>query len=292
LLQTAQTPHFGGGSQPLISVCIPAFNNGDIIAATLDSVLKQTYPNFEVIITDDHSTDKTVSVIESFTDPRIKLIQNEATLGLGGNWNKAVSCATGKYVKLLCGDDLIYPDCLGLQMEALENAANSGAVLAVCNTDVVNANDKIVLRRKSRFFPGLVSGRKLIRNSVRWGTNLIGEPVVGLFKRDVLDRSGLFDPTNPYLIDLAFWAELLKHGDAFMDQSRLAAFRISANSVSTKVGLKQAASFRKFIRKVRADPVYRVSWLDVMLGCFLSFQWCILRNLLISVQAGTTRRNK
>jgi len=279
-------------SQPLISVCIPSYNHEVFIAATLDSVLKQSYGNLEVIVTDDHSSDKTASVTKGFCDPRIQLVQNEANLGLGGNWNKALSLATGKYIKLMGADDLLYPDCVSLQMQVLEKPSNSGAVLAVCNSDVIDANAEIVLRRRFRFRPGLASGEKLIRNSVRWGTNLIGEPVVGLFKRDVLSKSGMFDPVDPYMIDLAFWAELLKHGDAFMDQSRLAAFRISARSVSTKVGLKQAAHFRSFIRKMRADPVYRASRLDDILGCFLSFQWCILRNLLIKFQSGTTRRNK
>jgi glycosyltransferase involved in cell wall biosynthesis len=279
-------------AQPLISVCIPAYNNGKFIAATLKSVLVQTYSNLEVIVTDDDSADETVSVVTGFADPRIKLFQNEANLGVGVNWNKALSLAKGKYVKVMGADDLLYPDCVSLQMQALENSSDSGAVLAVCNSDVIDANAEIVLRRRFRFRPGLVSGERLIRNSVRWGTNLIGEPVVGLFKRDVLSKSGMFDPADPYMIDLAFWAEFLKHGAAFMDESRLAAFRISASAVSTKVGLKQAAHFRSFIRKMRADPVYRASRLDVILGCFLSFQWCILRNLLIKFQPGTTRRNR
>ncbi len=281
-----QTPHFGRGSQPLISVCIPAYNNEDFIAATLDSVLKQTCPDFEVIITDDHSADNTVSVIHKFADSRIKLIQNEANLGLAGNWNKALAHASGKYVKVMGADDLLYPDCLDLQAEALENPANAAAVLAVCNTDVINAEDKIVFRRRCRFGHGLVTGQKLIRNCVRWGANLIGEPVVGLFRREALAKSGLFDPSNPYMIDLAFWAELLKHGEAFMDKRRLAAFRISANSVSARMGLKQAAYTRNIIRKLRSDSAYRTGSLDVMCGYFFTFPRCLLRNLLIYCRAG------
>jgi hypothetical protein len=121
---------------------------------------------------------------------------------------------------------------------------------------------------------------------VRWGTNLIGEPAVGLFRREILARAGMFDPSNPYVIDLAFWAELLKHGDAFIDRSRLAAFRISRGSVSTKVGLKQAAFFRTFVRKMRADPAYQLGAGDVASGYLLSLLWCALRNFLISFRTG------
>ncbi len=223
------------GSQPLVSVCIPAYNNEQFIGFTLESVLNQTYSNFEIIVTDDASTDGTVAVVKGFADSRIRLVH--------------------------------------------------------CNSNVMDADNKIILRRKSRFRPGPISGEKLIRNCVRWGTNRIGEPVVGLFKRDVLPKSGMFDPRNPYLIDLVFWAALLKHGDAFVDERRLAAFRISASAVSTRVGLRQAAYFRCFVRQIQMDPFYRASRLEVLMGGFLSFQWCILRNILINLRAGKKGRN-
>jgi glycosyltransferase involved in cell wall biosynthesis len=279
------------GAQPLISICIPAYNNEAFIKAALESVLCQTHRHFEIIVTDDRSTDNTVSAIKRFSDPRIRLVENEANLGLGGNWNKALSCATGAYIKLLCADDLVYPDCLRRQVEVLEDPSHSGVVLAVCNTDLINANSQVIYRRRLRCRPGLVNGRQLIRRCVRWGTNLVGEPAAGLFRREVLSRSGLFAPGNPYLIDLAFWAALLRHGDAFVDQSRLAAFRISAGAMSTKLGRHQAASFRRFIADMRADPFHRAGTVDATLGCLLSFQWWILRNLLISFQTRKTRHH-
>jgi glycosyltransferase involved in cell wall biosynthesis len=273
-------------SGPLISICIPAYNSEHFIGSTLESVLHQTYSNFEVIVTDDHSTDRTISVVKKFGDRRIRLVENQANLGIAGNWNKALSLATGKYVKVMGADDLLYPDCLHYQIEALEEPANAGAVLAICNSDVINANGQIVLQRRSRFPSGLNGGKELIRNCVRWGANMIGEPVVGLFKRDVLSKSGMFDPANPYMIDLAFWADLLKHGDAFMEPRRLAAFRISPNSVSAKLGLKQAAYDRSFFRKMRADPFYRATLLDLARGYIFALMRCILRNFLIKLRAG------
>src|SRR5690349_17018230 len=125
-------------SQPIISVCIPVYNNERFIAQTLDSVLAQTQPDFEAILTDEHYTDGTVAVIKRFSESRIKLIENPKSLGMMGNFDYVLSQATGKYVKLLCGDDLIYPDCLRRQVEALEAPANSQVALAVCSSDVVN----------------------------------------------------------------------------------------------------------------------------------------------------------
>jgi glycosyltransferase involved in cell wall biosynthesis len=268
-------------SQPLVSVCIPSYNSEEFIATTLRSILSQTFADFEVVIADDKSTDGTIRIIQGFNDTRIRLIQNEKNLGLGANWNKVLSCVRGEYVKLLGDDDVLYPECLARQVAALEQSANASAVLAICNRNVINARDEVVMRRRFPFGPGLVSGRKLIRNSVRWGSNLIGEPVVGLFRRRELKPGAMCDPSNPYVIDLALWAELLKHGDAFIDPDYLAGFRISRQNTSARIGRRQAAYFREFVRAMRHDAFYRVSILDMMPGYVLSAQWCLLRNLFI-----------
>jgi glycosyltransferase involved in cell wall biosynthesis len=273
-------------AQPLISVCIPAFNNQDFIASTLGSVLGQTCNDFEIVVTDDCSTDETVAVVKRFADARIRLMQNPRNLGLGENWNQALRGASGKYIKLLCGDDIIYPDCLQRQVEALENAANTDVVLAVCNREVINSRNEVVMKGKRHFGSGRVGGKQLIRSCLRWGTNRIGEPAAGLFKRETLVKSGLFDPENPYLIDLAFWAELLKHGDAILDEKPMAAFRISRTSMTTRIGLNQAAYFRRFSRRMRADSFYRASFPDLIAGNMLSLQWSILRKFVIGRQSG------
>jgi glycosyltransferase involved in cell wall biosynthesis len=282
LLQNTQTNQSSRGSQPLVSVCIPAYKNAEFIGATLESVLNQTYRNLEIIITDDRSPDETISVARRFSDPRIRLFENTANLGVGGNWNEALSHATGKYVKLMGADDLIYPQCIERQVEALENPDHANVVLAVCNTDIINPFGRVVMRRRFRFRHGLAKGKQLIGKCVRWGTNYVGEPVVGLFKREVLALSGTYDSSNPYWLDLIFWAELLKHGDAFMDQDRLAAFRLSGGSVTTSLGFKQAAYTRSFIRKMRTDPVYRSNSLNGLCGSILALPLCLVRNFLIN----------
>jgi glycosyltransferase involved in cell wall biosynthesis len=267
-------------SQPIVSICIPSYNSEEFIATTLESVLSQKFADFEVVVADDKSTDGTIPVIKAFKDPRIRLVENEQNLGLGRNWNNVLSCARGEYVKLLGDDDVLYPECLGRQVEALECPANASAVLAICNRNVINGRNEVVMRRGFPFGPGLVSGRKLIRNSIRWGSNLIGEPVVGLFRRREL-KSAMCDPSNPYVIDLALWAELLKHGDAFVDPEYLAGFRISRQKTSARIGRRQAAYFRDFVRAMRRDSFYRVGLLDILPGYVLSAQWCLLRNLFI-----------
>lgn len=277
------------GSQPLISICIPCYNNEAFIAWTLESLRKQRVADYEIVISDDRSTDRTVSLIKQFTDPRIRLNQNGSNLGLGRNWNKVLSCARGKYIKLLCADDLLYPECLARQVAVLEDPANSGVVLAVCNRDVINAHNDLILRRGFPFRPGRISGQKLIRHCIRWGANLIGEPAVGLFKREALNQTRMCDPSNPYYVDLVLWAELLKLGDAFIDPEYLAAFRVSDRSASAKIGRHQAAYFRRFVRTFHSEPFYEINWFDQALGCSLSLLLCLLRNAFIAFHSRQRR---
>lgn len=268
-------------TQPLVSVCIPCYNGAEFLPRTLQSVLNQTFTNFEVVIADNHSTDGTVPIIQSFADSRIRLIRNGSNLGMIANLQKVLSCATGKYVKLLCADDLLHTECLSRQVSVLQNPSNSSAVLAICNRNVIDAQDRVVLRRRFPFPAGLQKGERLVRSCVRWGTNVLGEPAVALFGRGGLARIGTLDSSNPYFIDLNIWAELLKQGNAFIDPDYLAAFRISNRGASATIGRHQAAYFRRFVRTIRNDPSYRVTPVDVMLGYALSLLWCALRNIFI-----------
>ena len=93
----------------LVSVILPTYNGELFIADTLQSVLDQTYKNLEIIIVDDCSTDKTIEIIKSFNDNRIKLYVNEKNLGIGENTNKALSLANGEFIMMQDHDDISSP---------------------------------------------------------------------------------------------------------------------------------------------------------------------------------------
>jgi glycosyltransferase involved in cell wall biosynthesis len=276
-------------SQPMVSVCIPSYNGARFIGETIESVLNQSFTMFELVICDDRSNDGTVGIVQRFSDPRIRLVCNSTNLGLAANWNKVLCSGMGKYVKLLCEDDLLHPECLARQVGILEDPLHSRVVLAACNRNVINESNEVVLRPRRLFRPGPIGGRKLIRKCVQRGINLIGEPAVGLFRRDAMKKPQICDPTNPYLADLTLWAELLRHGDAFLDSECLASFRISRQAESARAGLHQAARFRNFARTLRRDSLYRITPLDMALASALSFNWCLLRNIFISMRTSPSQ---
>ena len=133
--------------RPLVSVCIPSYNGEGYIGRAVESVLAQTQDDFELIILDDQSTDRTVDVIKRFSDPRIRLIVNSSRLGQMGNWNKALREAVGSFIKLLPQDDLLYPACLEKQTDAFSKPENEGVALVCCERDIIDDAGRIILRR-------------------------------------------------------------------------------------------------------------------------------------------------
>jgi len=98
---------------PLVSILMVTYNSEKFVRGSIESILAQTYPHFELIICDDNSTDKTWNIICSYEDKRIVSHQNDTNLREYPNRNKAISLAKGEYVIFIDGDDLIYPG--GLQ---------------------------------------------------------------------------------------------------------------------------------------------------------------------------------
>jgi len=115
-------------SIPLVSVLMTAYNREKYIGDAIESVLASTYPNFELIIVDDCSSDQTYEIAKKYglLDKRIKLYQNQSNLGQFPNRNKAAEYANGKYIKFLDSDDLIYPHGLGVFVKMMEQFPDAG----------------------------------------------------------------------------------------------------------------------------------------------------------------------
>ena len=95
--------------RPRVSVCIPVYNGAGYIGACIDSILSQSFFDFELIFVNDASTDDSKAIIQSFNDPRIKYYENERNLGLIGNWNKSLELSSGDYICIFHQDDIMSP---------------------------------------------------------------------------------------------------------------------------------------------------------------------------------------
>lgn len=105
---------------PKVTVFIPVYNRERYIQEAVDSILAQSFPDFELLLIDDGSTDSSVAIMNSYTDPRIRLVRNECNLGIPHTRNRGLQLARGEYIALLDSDDYAYPDRLNKQVAFLD----------------------------------------------------------------------------------------------------------------------------------------------------------------------------
>ncbi|GGF14072.1 glycosyltransferase family 2 protein [Subtercola lobariae] len=248
-----------------ISVVVPAYNNADYIAETIDSILAQTYQNFELIIADHSSTDETKAVLARYSDPRITLLDTPAGGGALRNWNRVTEAATGEYLKLVCGDDILYPRALEVQLAAIENEP---AVTLVASTrDIVDARGTVVVAKRGLAgISGTVPGAQAVRRTVVVGSNIFGEPACTLIRRSALVEAGLWDAQFPYLIDETTYSRVLLTGDFHAISEPLAAFRISDSQWSVRLVQQQSSQAAAFHRWLHSEHPGVISSLDVRVG--------------------------
>ena len=220
---------------PLVSVAIPVYNNEDTIKATVDSVLCQTYRPIELVITDDASTDgssKIISNIEKQDGITIKAVTNDKNLGMSGNWNKALSLCTGKYIKLLCADDLIDKDLIRREAEILESHPE---VLSVeSDTAFVNSEGKVKGSYKRYKKDKRVSGREVVRYSL-FHRDYLGAPLANTFRADTRTRAEGFNKDFKYILDYEFFMRLAIEGDVYIIHEPLNFFRLRTGSNTSKI---------------------------------------------------------
>ena len=126
---------------PKFSICIPNYNYGHLIGKTIQSVINQSYQNFEIIVADNCSTDNSVSIIKSFKDNRIKLIQNEINIGFTNNLQQVTKNACGDYINLLSSDDIMKPEALQSYYKAITKIGHNSQNI-VFMSDVCKINSR------------------------------------------------------------------------------------------------------------------------------------------------------
>jgi glycosyltransferase involved in cell wall biosynthesis len=251
---------------PKVSVAIPVYNGEAHLAETIDSVLAQSWGDFELIICDDHSTDGSLDVAATCVDDRIRILRSDSNLGFGGNWNRCLAAAQGSYIKILPQDDLLHPDCLGKQAEVLDSDATGEVALVFCARAIVGPSGRSYLTRRLAGKTASYTGASIAKLTARMGTNPIGEPGAVLFRRTAAEATGPFNGARPFVIDIDYWLRLLKHGRAVYLPDVLASFRVSRGSQSVRMARHQASEFRAFLTELKASGLYPLSDGDVRMG--------------------------
>ena len=220
----------------LVSVCIPVYNGEQTIEKTIESVLKQTYKNLEIVVLDNCSTDNTREVVSSFDDARLKLVVNERNLGMMGNWNRCFDYASGKYMIIMCADDIITSDCIGIKVSALEKYQD--AVLAFSASLVIDDNGKVIHSRHPFKKSIVADGNKMAHYSLK-RHNIFAEPSNVVFRREMAEKAGRFDEDIIYSVDWAYWMNLVILGKAIYIDKELTWYRVSALNETSRLGIRR-----------------------------------------------------
>ena len=197
---------------PKVSICIPNYNGSRYIPKAIDSVLSQTFQDFEIIIVDNASTDCSITLLTKLAERSDKILfySNEKNIGLAGNLNKCLELARGQYIKYLCIDDLLLPDCLALMVAGLDT---NPEVTLVCGGRIsIDDNGQSFGIRRYSNQDEYILGEKVISRCL-FGRNYIGEPTAVMFRKSAFGLG--FREDLPQLMDMELWFRMLENGALF-----------------------------------------------------------------------------
>jgi glycosyltransferase involved in cell wall biosynthesis len=196
---------------PAVSVCIPTYNYARFLPRAIESVLAQTFEDFELIVCDNASTDETPAVLAGFSDPRLKTFRNERNLGLFGNFSRCLELADGELVKYVCADDWLDPDYLARAVPVMEAHPEIG--LLTTAGFFVDEQGRTFALATAEFEDGpVVRAADALRAQAAF-LNVIGMPSSVLARREAVEAVGGFDPRFAPASDVHLWLKLLCRHD-------------------------------------------------------------------------------
>ena len=258
--------------QPKVSICIPTYNGEAFIEETIKSAIAQTYPNIELIVSDDGSTDRTIAIAQSFqsqtaVDFRIILHRN---YGLSQNWNFCISQATGEYIKFLFQDDLLEPECIEKMVALAQQNPKIGMVFSPRGITIAEDESHPILRKASQSIKNLHKswsnlksiqpGKELLAdpNCLNNPINKIGEPSTVLIATRVFTEIGLFDSGLSQYVDLDMWWRIMgNYHIGFVDE-KLSSLRIHPEQQTWKnfAAGENHKDVVRFYKKLLNSPDY------------------------------------
>lgn len=250
-------------NKPKITVLMPVYNCELYIIEAVDSILNQNFYDFELLIIDDSSTDKTVDIIKMYNDSRIKLIEKPINTGITKSLNLGLELAKGEYIARMDGDDISLPDRFSKQVAFLDSNLN----VVVCGSNLSIINSKQIIQ-----FP---EKNEEIKTQLLKG-NCIAHPSV-MIRNDKLQQFKLqYDLSKEPAEDYDFWVRLLKVGEIYNLQEVLLNYRVHINQVSQKREVQQIQSALESRIKMLTYLNYSFDEKEYsLLKSIMSFDWDI-----------------
>jgi glycosyltransferase involved in cell wall biosynthesis len=247
-----------------ILVFVPTYNSEKYLRQCLDSVLQQTFQDWQCVISDDASTDKSAEIAREYEkiDSRFKVITHDKNVGAANNWNRAKENNNSFATKILCADDYLLKDALKVQLD----------ILYKNQTATVFSERYIVFPGGKKIHPRLpkyasnISFNDAFKFYINLGRNIFGEPVTALFRTDLFVKSEGFYPKFEYSLDTSGYMAIARGQEVTFDNSIVGAFRVSKSQWSHKLKGKQFAHIFDFIDHLVEVEGIQVTKSEVLIG--------------------------
>jgi len=244
---------------PKVSVLMPVYNGEKYLREAIDSILNQTFTDFEFLIIDDGSTDDSRKIISHYTDKRIRLIKNKQNLGLARSLNKVIELSLGLYLARMDADDISLPNRLQLQVSEMEKNANLGVVGSWVEIFGKAKDNNIWKYPESN---DEISSQLLLHCCFAHPTVLINKRLINQYNYSY--------PEIRYGEDYAFWLKMNKNLEYKNVQQVLLKYRITNSSLSR--GNKDAYSEsirniqKEYLKKMKIETSPSELIIHYMLG--------------------------
>ncbi|SEP76565.1 Glycosyl transferase family 2 [Virgibacillus subterraneus] len=228
--------------QPLVTVFIPLYNCEEYISEALESVINQSYSNIEIVIIDDGSTDNSVNIVNSYTDPRIRLIKNEINRGIPYTRNLGLQESQGKYMAIIDSDDIAYLTRIEKQVNYMENNPNIDGIGTYY--EIFGGRFKKVMKPKNITSEEIKAGLLFL--------NRIANPTSFLRLETINKYELRYNPEYFVAQDYDMWIQLSKVGELSILPEVLLKYRTGHTNVT-----KKSKSSKIIQRKKINDSIHR-----------------------------------
>lgn len=250
--------------QPRLTVLLSVYNSERYLAEAIDSVLSQTFSDFEFLIINDGSTDRSCNIIQTYTDPRIRLVHNTENIGLTKSLNRGLALARGALIARQDADDRSLPRRLQYQVEFMDS--NPGVALLGTQCRIICAAGR-VLRSIGEY-------RVTSPLAIQWAL-LFGNPFVHssvIFRKNVIvEELGGYNERYQFNQDFELWSRLLEKHSASNLPVALVDYRSHENSIAGRRNPDWAAVMRENLKLnigVQRKNIYRVLHSEKLGACW------------------------
>jgi glycosyltransferase involved in cell wall biosynthesis len=192
---------------PKVTIAVPTCNRAQFLGACLRSALAQTYPNFDILVVDNASTDNTETVVKSFGDSRVRYFRNETNIGLFRNWNRTIELNHNPYLTILQDDDELLPEFVEASIKALDG--NPSAAFSCARAGGIDLKGKPVPLPGEFPAGGIITGIEYLYRIVD-GCNWVIHASTVMMRSSVLDEVGPFDaPHSNHSIDINLYYKMM-----------------------------------------------------------------------------------